>query len=522
MTVEADAEATTGPDLQRGIRVNDIADGGMIAGHVGNDPVVLVRNGDEFFALDAHCTHYGAPLAEGVVMSGTIRCPWHHACFSFRTGSAVTAPAIRPLRMFTTIHDGEMVRVKADGHVVPPRATPAVAGREHVVIVGAGAAGSFAATELRRIGFAGRVTLLTRESRVPYDKPNLSKDYLAGRARRDWIPLRGPTDYAADRINLRLRATVDRIYPRRHEVRLTTGERIVFDRLILATGATPRRLDVPIDPAAPLHYLRTWADADALRDAADGARNAVIIGSGFIGLEAAASLRQRGIGVTVVAPDERPLERVLGREVGEFLRRTHESHGVQFRLGRRPRQILPSSVVLDDGSTLEADVVIAAIGVEPDTALAAHAGLAVDRGVIVSSSFQTTSPDIFAAGDSARFPYRRSGKAIRVEHWAVAGRQGQVAARNAVGQHERYSAVPFFWSQHYDLVFAYVGHSEKADDVEVFGSLFAHSAAAVYRENGRVMAVVTLFRDDISLAVEAAMERNAGDGEIIDLVRGGF
>ena len=521
-TSEATAEATTSPDLQQGVAVSDLADGGMIAGHVGEDAVLLVRKGDQFFALDAVCTHYGGPLADGALVGETIRCPWHHACFSLRTGSAVAAPAMRPLRVFSTVREGDIVRVKSDARLVPAQAMAGSAGREHVVIVGAGAAGSFAAAELRRVGFTGRVTLLTRESRVPYDKPNLSKDYLAGRAPQEWIPLRGETDYAADRVDLRLRANVDRIDPLRREVRLATGERVIFDRLILATGATPRRLDVPVDPAARVYYLRTWAHADALRGVADAVRKVVIIGSGFIGLEAAASLRERGLDVTVVGRDDRPLQTVLGRDLGDFVRRTHEAHGVRFRLGRRPVAIRGDAVVLDDGSIEQADAVIAAIGVEPDVALASHAGLAVDRGIIVSSTLQTTSPDIFAAGDAARFPYARTGQPIRVEHWAVAGRQGQIAARNAIGNHERYAAVPFFWSQHYDLVFAYVGHAERADDVELFGSLEGHNAAAVFRDGGRVAAVVTLFRDDISLAVEAAMESNAGDDAILELIRRGF
>jgi apoptosis-inducing factor 3 len=502
--------------------VSALADGGMIAGHVGEDAVLLVRKGDQYFALDAVCTHYGAPLAEGALVGETIRCPWHHACFSLRTGNAVAAPAMRPLRVFSTVKDGDLVRVMSDARVIPAPSMSSAAGREHVVIIGAGAAGSFAAAELRRVGFAGRVSLLTRESRVPYDKPNLSKDYLAGRAPQEWIPLRGETDYAADHVDLRLRATVDRIDPRRREVRLASSERILFDRLILATGATPRRLEVPVDPAARLYYLRTWAHADALRAIADTVRKVVIIGSGFIGLEAAASLRDRGLDVTVVGRDDRPLQTILGREVGDFVRRTHEAHGVRFRLGRRPVAILGDGVALDDGSIEQADAVLAAIGVEPDVALAAQAGLAVDRGIVVSSTLQTTSPDIFAAGDAARFPYARTGKPIRVEHWAVAGRQGQVAARNAIGHRERYAAVPFFWSQHYDLVFAYVGHAERADDVELFGSLDAHNAAAVLRDGGRVAAVVTLFRDDISLAVEAAMERNAVDDAILELIRHGF
>jgi apoptosis-inducing factor 3 len=524
MTTDAAVQSTTGPDLQQGIAVSSLADGGMIAGHVGDDAVLLVRKGDEFFALDAVCTHYSAPLADGAVVGETVRCPWHHACFNLRTGSAVAAPAMRPLRVFSTVRDGDTVRVSADARLVPaPTTTTAGADApEHIVIIGAGAAGSFAAAELRRAGFAGRVTLLTRESRPPYDKPNLSKDYLAGRAAQEWIPLRAESDYAADRIDLRLRTTVDRIDARGREVHLTSGDEIRFDRLILATGATPRRLDVPVDPAARLYYLRTWADADALREAAGAVRDVVIIGSGFIGLEAAASLRERGLNVTVVGRDERPLQPILGRDIADFVRRTHERHGVRFRLGRRPVEIRADSVVLDDNSIEPADAVIAAVGVDADVSLASNAGLAIERGIVVSSTLQTTSPDIYAAGDAVRFPYARTGKTIRVEHWAVAGRQGQVAARNAIGSGEHYAAIPFFWSQHYDLVFAYVGHAEHAEDVELFGSLEEHNAAAVYRDGGRVAAVVTLFRDDVSLAVEAAMERDAGDDEILNLVRRSF
>jgi NADPH-dependent 2,4-dienoyl-CoA reductase/sulfur reductase-like enzyme len=415
---------------------------------------------------------------------------------------------MKPLRTFPLTRDGDTVRV-----------LPLV---EHVVIAGAGAAGSFAAAELRRIGFTGRVTLLTREDRLPYDKPNLSKDYLAGSAPPDWIPLRGEDEYAAARIDLRLGVTVERIDPERSLVHLAGGETVAFDRLILATGAVPRRLDIPIDPAARVHYLRTWTDADALRAAAEGARKAVVIGTGFIGLEAAASLRQRGLDVTVIGRDEQPLALILGHQLGDFVRRVHEEHGVRFRLGRTPVEIRAGGVLLDDGSSEPADLVVAGIGVEPDVALAEQAGLAVSRGIVVDEMLRTSAPNIYAAGDAARFPYARTGTPIRVEHWVVAGRQGQAAARNALGRRERYAAVPFFWSQHYDLVLAYVGNASRAEEVEPCGSLDEHNAAAVIREGGRVAAVVTLFRDDVSLAVEAAMEAGADDEAILAIVRGAF
>ena len=515
-------DMTTGPDLQAGVRMSELADGALIAGHVGDDSVVLVRKGDELFALDAFCTHYHGPLAEGLLVGETIRCPWHHACFDLRSGSAVGAPAMRPLRVYSTVRDGEVVRVVAAAPKVESPQPAAAPDPTHIVIIGAGAAGSFAASELRRTGFGGRVTLLTSDDRLPFDKPNLSKDYLAGRAQEDWIPLRAEADYADDHLDLRLGTTVDVIDPARGEITLTSGERVAFDRLILATGARPRHLDVPTAPDAHVFYLRTWADADALRTIAEAPRRAVIIGASFIGLETAASLRERGLDVTVVGAEERPLERVLGREIGDFVRNTHEAHGVRFRLGRRPREIRPDAVVLDDGSTVACDFVVAGIGVEADVTLAEHAGLAVDRGIMVNELLQTSAPNVFAAGDAVRFPDVRSGRSIRVEHWVAAARQGQVAARNAMGRRERFTAVPFFWSQHYDLVFAYVGHAEHADDIRMFGSLAAGNAAAVYRDGGRIAAVATLFRDDVSLAVEAAMERGGGDEELLDIVRRAF
>ncbi|HET8774831.1 MAG TPA: FAD-dependent oxidoreductase [Thermoanaerobaculia bacterium] len=514
-------DAISGPDLQEGVRVDDVADGGMIAGRVGDEAVLLARKGEDFFALDAHCTHYHGPLAEGLIVGDTLRCPWHHACFELRTGSALGAPAMRPLKVYSTVREGDVVRVLPDARVVPAEPVRAPAAPEHVVIVGAGAAGSFAAAELRRIGFAGRVTLITSDERLPYDRPNLSKDYLAGRAPLEWIPLRGESEYEDDRVDLRLRTTVDAIDPAGSALSLGSGERLGFDRLILASGTVPRTLDVPTAAGARVRSLRTWADADVLRGLAGTGRTAVVIGASFIGLETAASLRERGLNVTVVGTEERPLAKVLGAEVGDFVRRTHEGHGVRFRLGRRPVEIRADAVVLDDGSVEACDFVVAGIGVEPVVALAERAGLTVDRGVVVNEFLQTSAPNIYAAGDVARYP-GRDGKSIRVEHWAAAGRQGQAAARNAIGLREPFTTVPFFWSQHYDLVFAYVGHAERADDVQLFGSLDATNAAAVYRDAGRIAAVATLFRDDVSLAVEAAMARNESDDAILAIVRRAF
>jgi NADPH-dependent 2,4-dienoyl-CoA reductase/sulfur reductase-like enzyme/nitrite reductase/ring-hydroxylating ferredoxin subunit len=512
--------AANGPDLTQGVPVSDFVDGTLLAGHVGEEAVVLTRAGDEFFAISAHCSHYNGPLAEGLVVGDTIHCPWHHACFSLRTGNAIAAPALRPLEVFrTTVAEGV---VRVDVQPSPPSPVEVRPGSERIVIVGTGAAGSFAAHELRRLGYAGPVTLLTREDRLPYDRPNLSKDYLAGRAPQDWIPLRTEAEYAEDKIDLRLSAAVDAIDTASRNVRLVNGETLPYDRLILATGATPRHLELKSDGSTPIHYLRTWADSDSIIQAARDAHTAVVIGTSFIGLEVAASLRERGLDVTVVGPDPRPLEKQLGSAIAEFVRRTHEDHGVRFHLGSSPIEIARGTVRTDDGAELAADLVVAGIGVTPDLALAQAAGLTIDNGIVVDEFLQTSVPGIFAAGDIARFPSVRNGTSIRIEHWVAAARLGQCAARNAIGMRQPFTAVPFFWSQHYDLTLAYVGHATRTDNVEILGSLPAHNAAAIYRENGHITAVATLFRDDISLAVEMAMERNESDAAIEKIVRDGF
>jgi NADPH-dependent 2,4-dienoyl-CoA reductase/sulfur reductase-like enzyme/nitrite reductase/ring-hydroxylating ferredoxin subunit len=506
-------------DLVKGIPESDLAEGKMIAGKVGDEDVMLARAGDEVFAVGAFCAHYHAPLADGLLIGNTVRCPWHHACFDLRSGSAIAAPALRSLQTFRTVHENGIIRVEPQPLDQPkPRIDASTA---HVLIVGAGAAGTAAANELRRLGHTGRVTLLTREDRLPYDKPNLSKDYLVGKAPEEWIPVLTPEEYASMQIDLRLGATVEKIDTAASEVVLAGGERLHFDRLILATGASPRKLNIPVDPTARVLYLRTWNDAGVIREAARNAKRAVVIGASFIGLELAASLRELGLEVTVVGPEGLPMERPLGKVVAEFVYRTHESHGVQFRLGHLPSAITGNTVRLDDGSELQADLIAVGVGVTPDLQLAKDAGLTIDNGVIVNEYLETSVPGIFAAGDIARYP-GPDGTTIRVEHWVAAARQAQTAARNAMGLRERFTAVPFFWSQHYDLMLSYVGHATRTDDVEICGSFDDGNAAALYRENGRITAVVTLFRDDVSLNAEVAMERGESDAAIEQLVRGAF
>ncbi|HUM03440.1 MAG TPA: FAD-dependent oxidoreductase, partial [Thermoanaerobaculia bacterium] len=457
-------------------------------------------------AVSATCTHYGGPLAEGILAGGTVRCPWHHAAFDLATGAAVRPPARDPISCWKVERRGGAVFVT--GRAAVPVRSPAPGPHpSRIVVVGGGAAGNAAVETLRDEGFAGVLTLVSADVDPPYDRPNLSKDYLAGNAPEEWIPLRGRDFYEESKVDLRLGVRARAIDRQRRRLLLADEAELPYDALLLATGADPIRLPIPGAGSPHVRTLRTLAESRELIGAAGSARRAVVVGASFIGLETAASLRARGLAVDVVAPEAVPLERVMGPEVGAFVKRLHEEHGVVFHLGRKPKDISRSAVSLDDGTSLPADLVVMGVGVRPSTSLAEDSGLAVDRGLLVDELLRTDDPAIFAAGDVARFPDARTGQKIRIEHWVVAQRQGRTAARNMLGGRERFDAVPFFWSAHYDVTITYVGHAESWDAVDLDGSLDARDARITYRKEGRTLAVATVGRDRESLLAELEMER---------------
>ena len=500
-----------GPDLSAGIPADSLGDGQMIVGHVGDAVVLVARRGTEIFAIGGTCTHYNGPLAEGLLVDDTVRCPWHHACFSLRTGEALRAPALSPVACWSVEERGGRIVVggkrtdlsrQRDARSARVDKTPS-----EIVIVGGGAAGFAAANRLRRERYQGRIVMLSSDDAPPVDRPNLSKDYLAGNAPENWVPLRPESYYRENGIELRTNATVALIDPQERAVELGDGSRHRYDRLLLATGSEPVSLSIPGAEQPHVHTLRSLADSRAIIAQATTARRAVVMGASFIGLEVAASLVARKIEVHVVAPGKVPMARVLGPELGAFVRSFHEEHGVVFHLENTAAAIEGNRVKLKSGGAIEADLVVAGIGVRPRIAVAEAAGLAIDRGIAVDARLETSEPGIFAAGDIARWPDPHTGDKIRVEHWVVAERQGDTAALNMLGHDEPFTAVPFFWSQHYDVPINYVGHAEAWDEIAIDGDIAARDCVLRYRRNGRVLAVASIYRDIESLKAELAFER---------------
>ena len=521
----------SGPDLAQGIEISTIPDGTMLLGHARGEPVLLARRGDELFAIGAICTHYGAPLEQGLLVGDTVRCPWHHACFSLRTGEALRAPALDPVsrwrveevrdraRQFTPVEqriDAVYVREKLQSaNREPSSKAPDMPGS--VVIVGGGASGNAAAETLRHESYSGRITMLSADESMPCDRPNLSKGYLAGTTSDESNLLRSAKFYQDHTIDLRLNARVVAIDLVHRQVELADSSRHDYDALLLATGAEPVRLTVSGAGLPHVHYLRTLADSRALVAKTLTAKRAVVIGASFIGLEVAASLRARNIDVHIVGPETIPMEKTLGPEVGTFIRKLHEDHGVTFHLGTTATSIDERSVTLKNGETLRADFVVVGIGVRPALSLAQHAGLAIDRGVTVDEYLETSVPKIFAAGDIARWPDRLTGERIRVEHFVVAERQGQTAARNILGRRETFRAVPFFWTEQYDLGIAYIGHAAGWNGADIEGQLDAktRNCTITYRRDGKKLAAAVIHRDLEGLRAEVEFERAiaARDGQ---------
>ncbi|HYV12827.1 MAG TPA: FAD-dependent oxidoreductase [Pyrinomonadaceae bacterium] len=488
----------------------DLHDGEMKEISVGEVKILLARVGDNFHAVSATCPHYGGPLAEGTLCGTRVVCPWHHAAFNVVNGNMEDPPALDSLVSYPLRIDGERIMLSLPEDA-EDRRMPAMCKRDtsvdsrQFVIIGAGAAGYVAAQTLREEGFRGSVVMITREDRAPYDRPNLSKDYLQGHAEPEWMPLRGDDFFKENDITLLLNREVTHVDARNKTITFESGETMDYDALLVATGGAPVRLNIPGSDLKNVCVLRSFADADSIIETSKHCRRAVVVGASFIGMEVAYSLRERGLEVTVIAPSQEPFQATLGAEVGALFRRVHESHGVRFKFGNIVYGFEGNhnveAVALDNGELIETDMVVVGVGVRPVTQFLE--GVELDQGgAVVVDSRLRAADGLFAAGDIASFHDSRSGGHMRIEHWRTAQQQGRTAARNMLGRNVAFDAVPFFWTRQFDIGLLYVGHAAGWDEIIYRGDVASQDFLAFYVKDNRVLAVAGMNRDREMAAAE--------------------
>jgi NADPH-dependent 2,4-dienoyl-CoA reductase/sulfur reductase-like enzyme/nitrite reductase/ring-hydroxylating ferredoxin subunit len=494
---------------------DELHDGEMKEIIIGENKILLSCIDGKYYATGASCTHYGAPLSTGVLKNNKVVCPWHHASFDLTNGNNGDPPALDDLSTFP-------VRIKNDDVIV--ELPDSFSGRQThkmssynpdkddrtFVILGAGAAGEAAAETLRKENFEGRILMITRENRLPYDRPNLSKEYLSGDAPYEWMPLRSADFYEKADIEI-MHKEVSEVDIQNREILFTDNKKLKFDRLLMATGGRPRKLNVPGSDLKNIHVLRTFDDADSILKSIENASKAVIIGASFIGLEAAASLIKQGLDVTVVAPEAVPFERIFGKEIGKWIQQTHEENGVTFKLNSQVKNFKGDSsvskVTLDDDSGLDADFVLIGIGVEPVTDYLIDFDLNEDRSINVNTNLKAAE-HVFAAGDIARYPDFRTGDKIRIEHWRLAQQQGRIAAHNMLDHNVPFKRIPFFWTDQAKAHLLYVGHVQKWDDLIIDGEVSSGDFMAYFVKDDKILAAATTNREKEIAAIQELMQFN--------------
>jgi NADPH-dependent 2,4-dienoyl-CoA reductase/sulfur reductase-like enzyme/nitrite reductase/ring-hydroxylating ferredoxin subunit len=495
-------------------RVHELSDGELRQVRVGNTPVVLARSNDEIYALGAFCSHSGAPLAQGLMHDGRLVCPWHMAAFDCKTGEQCEPPGLDGLTQYSVIvDDGDViVDVPEDSspHTVPNMADydPGTDGRTFVIL-GAGIAGQTAAEVLRREGFQGRIVMITGETELPYKRTALSKGFLQ-KDSADGPPELRPKDFFEHHgIEVWSGRAVTRVMPYSHSLEFEDSSVITYDQLLVATGGRARPLNVPGSGLNNIFTLHQAEDALEILDSIQSAQTAVVIGSSFIGMEAAASLTQAGLAVTVVSPERVPFEKILGPKLGSRIQQLHEENGVQFYLNQKATGFegngTVEAVVTDGGQSIPADMVIVGVGIDPATGICDGMKLHPADGSVVVDAYLQAVEGVFAAGDVARFPDARSDKAVRIEHWRLAAQHGRIAARNMLGQQVPFKGVPFFWTKQFSMNLHYVGHAESWDDIIIHGDLSELEFMAFYVEANQIMAVAACGYTRELIAIEELM-----------------
>ena len=489
------------------LQTRDLRNGEMKQVKAGTVDVLVACVDGEFFATGAHCPHYGAALADGLLCGHRLTCPWHKAAFDVTTGRLMDPPALDHLPYYCVRVDGTKVVVtvpagKQEDH--SSAHTKSSKSRPNFVLLGAGAAGIAAAQELRALGFDGNITLVSHERETPYDRTKLSKEFLSGNAGEEDLPSRTEDFYSTLAIE-RVTGHVTEVVAGSRNLELEDGRTLAFDSLLIATGGIPRSLEVPGAGLGNVFLLRTVADARKIQEAIRPGVRTVVIGGSFIGLEVASCFALRKLPVMVIVPEKAPFAQNFGAEVGRAFGQWHEQHGVEFRLGMSVERISGTGVVreviLQSGERIPADVVVIGGGVRPATGMLRGFAVRDDGGLEVDEYLQAAQ-DIYAAGDIAVFPDSYSQRKLRIEHWRVAEQQGRTAAANMLGRKQPFRSVPYFWTNHFGTRFDYVGHAEEWDEVIMKGDTGKPEFIAYYVENGKITAASACGRDREIIALE--------------------
>lgn len=470
----------------------------------GDYKVLLTNVGGEVFAVESKCSHFGLPLENAALHGHSLRCPFHHACFDVRNGKQLEAPGMDGIATFAVeVREGEIyLAAEPDPAFAPALSEASRAraeeGQSHYpyVIVGGGIAAANAVYGIREYDREKPIALLTREDLPPYDRTHVSKALMGGgKEEAKDLVLHTEEFYQKMGVTLLEKTTVERINLE-HKTIATDSISLTYDKVLLATGGTPRTL--PGAEGHNVYTVRNAHDGHALREMVEEGTKVIIVGGSFIGLETAMSLGKKGADITIVAPEELPLARVFGTEVGAYVKQLHEDAGVKFRLGRTTSKFydekgLVNTVELDNGEQLPADIVVIGIGVKPATSFVEGLALDKDGGIEVDNHLAVNAEGVWAAGDIARYPDREGS--LRIEHWKVAAQQGRVAGRNMAGAEEPYTMLPFFWSNQQGVNFRYAGHGKDWDNIIFDGTPGEGPFLAFYLQGDHVQAILGVKRD---------------------------
>ncbi len=492
---------------ERVASIGDLADGQMMKVTVGGEDALLARVEGRLYATAARCPHWGGPLPQGLLSGPRLLCPWHKATFDVRDGSLLEPPAMDSVASYAVRVAGDDVYVERpenEGASEGASGADVTSDSRLFAIIGGGAAAAAAAETLRHEGYCGRIVMISPETRVPYDRPNLSKDYMAGEVGPDMLPLRAPDFYAQSGIE-RVAARVTRLDVHSRRLELTDGDLLEPDAVLVASGAEPRRLPVPGGDLPGVFTLRTPEDADAILAAAGDGRKVVVVGTSFIGMEVAASLARRDLDVTVVGLEAAPFAGTLGETVGRMLQALHEEHGNRFVLGNGVASFsgagAVSRVVLENGDELEADLVVIGVGVQPVTDFVSGLEADDDGGLAVDDRLRLAD-GVWAAGDVARYRDAHTGRSVRIEHWRLAEQHGRSAAADMAGHGRPFTGVPFFWTKHFDLSLGHAGVTHAGIEPLVFGDLARRKFTALYAEDDELLAACGTQQNELGAFME--------------------